>query len=229
MLTVTMTTLTDTALLRLLQLSSAALPVGGYAFSQGMETAVEEGWLRSEADTYDWLELQILESLARIDLPLLLRQLQGAHGADTESLAHWNAYTLACRESSELRLADTAMGEALLKLLRQLDVPLPERLPEPFTFITGFALASHHWQVDSRTACLGYTWAWLENQVAAATKLVPLGQTSAQRLLSQLIELVPQATDYAEAVIDDDIGASLPALAMAGAWHETQYSRLFRS
>lgn len=222
-------TTTDTALLRLLQLASAALPVGGYAFSQGMETAVEEGWLPDEATTYDWLSLQLQESLARVDLPLLLRQLRAVRTADDDSLAYWNAYILACRESSELRLSDTAMGDALLKLMRQLQLPVPNELPRETAFLTAFALAAVHWQVDSRAACLGYTWSWLENQVAAATKLVPLGQSSAQRLLGQLIDSVSAAVDFAENVADEDIGASLPALAMASAWHETQYSRLFRS
>jgi len=69
----------------------------------------------------------------------------------------------------------------------------------------------------------------LENQVAAATKLVPLGQTSAQRLLGEMQRDIPAAIDYSEALEDNAIGASLPALAMASAWHETQYSRLFRS
>ena len=65
--------------------------------------------------------------------------------------------------------------------------------------------------------------------MAAATKLVPLGQSSAQRLLGQLLETVPTAVDNAQRVADDEIGASLPGLAMDSVWHETQYSRLFRS
>jgi len=225
----TMVTITDTATLRMLQLASAALPVGGYAFSQGMETAVEEGWLPDEEAAEEWLDLQLQESLARVDLPLLLRLIRSVRIADVDSLAYWNAYALACRESFELRLAETAMGEALVKLLRQLQVPLPELLPGETGFVAAFAVAAAHWQLDSRAACLAFTWSWLENQVAAATRLVPLGQSSAQRLLGTLIARVPAALDCAAHVADEHIGASLPALAMASAWHETQYSRLFRS
>lgn len=224
-----MITTTDSALLRLLQLSSAALPVGGYAFSQGMEAAVEAGWLADEAASGQWLGLQLEEAMARVDLPLLLRQLQAARTADVDQLCYWNAFTLACRESAEMRLGDTAMGEALVRLLGQLQVPLPDTLPRDRVFLTTFALAAAHWQLDSRATLLGYTWAWLENQVAAATKLVPLGQGAAQRLLGETAALVPAALDRAQRIADEDIGASLPALAMASAWHETQYSRLFRS
>lgn len=220
-------TTTDTALLRVLQLSSAALPVGGYAFSQGMETAVDEGWLPDEEAVAGWLLVQLQESLAQVDLPLLQRQMQAARAADDGQLEYWNDYTLACRETAELRLSDTATGQALLRLLQQLQVPVP-RLEES-SFVTAYAVAAAHWQLDLRSAATGYVWSWLENQVAAATKLVPLGQSSAQRLLQTLQAYVPAALDRATAVTDEMIGASLPGLALASAWHETQYTRLFRS
>ncbi|MFA7553153.1 MAG: urease accessory UreF family protein [Spongiibacteraceae bacterium] len=228
----TMITTTDLSLLRLLQLSSAALPVGGYSFSQGLEYAVEEGWLNDESAIADWLLLQLHESLACVDLPLLRRQLQActdAAGSVQTTMAYWNAYALACRETAELRLTDTAMGAALTRLLESLAVPMPFTPAKDMSFISVFAMAAAHWQLDARIACHGYLWSWLENQIAAATKIVPLGQTSAQRLLGQLLEYIPAAIDRSATICDEAIGASLPALAMASAWHETQYTRLFRS
>lgn len=223
-------TTTDVALLRLLQLSSAALPVGGYSFSQGLEYAIDDGWLRDESDVASWLTQQLSESLAAVDLPVLRRQCEAARCCDMAMLEYWNDYILACRETAELRLTDTAMGRALVKLLDSLDFSM--NLPETFgdiSFVTAFALAASHWQIETRVASHGYCWSWLENQVAAATKLVPLGQTSAQRLLGEMQRDIPAAIDHSEALEDNAIGASLPALAMASAWHETQYSRLFRS
>jgi urease accessory protein len=227
-------TTTDTALLRLLQLSSAALPVGGYSFSQGLEYAIEEEWLCNSDDVSQWLSFQLSEALVCVDLPLLQRQIQATRSADVDSLIYWNAYTLACRETSELRLTDTAMGAALVKLLNNLSITMPVQksqlgTSQEITFVTAFAVAAAHWQLETRVACHGYIWSWLENQVAAATKLVPLGQTNAQQLLSQLMAEIPAAIDRSETLSDDAIGASLPALAMASAWHETQYTRLFRS
>ncbi|TQV70222.1 urease accessory protein UreF [Exilibacterium tricleocarpae] len=222
-------TTTDTGLLRLLQLSSAALPVGGYAFSQGLEQAVERGWVDSAGSAREWLSVQLAESLARVDLPLLLRQWHAVTTGDLQAQQHWNAYALACRETAELRLTDTAMGEALRKLLRQLEALNPEPAVETISFVTAFALAAGYWDLERRACCCGFAWSWLENQVAAATKLVPLGQTSAQRILGALIAEVPQAIDLALSIEDGEIGASLPGVAMASAGHEVQYSRLFRS
>jgi urease accessory protein len=76
---------------------------------------------------------------------------------------------------------------------------------------------------------MGYLWAWTENQVASAIKLVPLGQTSGQRILSAAIELIPQWVESGLTLADEDIGALTPGLAIASALHETQYTRLFRS
>jgi urease accessory protein len=205
---------TDLALLRVLQLSSAALPVGGYAFSQGMETATEEGWLPDAGAVTDWLCLQLQLGQTRVDLPLLARSLAAAHAGNTESLKLWNDYTLACRETAELRLTDAAMGDALARLLRHL---------------RGFAMASAHYSLGPRMALNGYVWAWLENQVAAATKLVPLGQSAAQAILNKLVQRIPSALDRALELTDEQIGASLPGLTMVSCWHENQYCRLFRS
>ena len=222
-------TTTDHALLRLLQLSSVSLPVGGYAFSQGLEYAIDTGWIRNQAQVEDWLETQLLHSVAQVDLPLLRLMIQAAAEQDLEALQRLNDLALACRETKELKLTDTAMGEALSRLLRSLDIPLPFEKGEDVSFVVLFAVAAHHWNISFHTTALGFSWSWLENQIAAATKLVPLGQTQAQQLLGELQRGIPVAIRVSETVTTEDIGAGLPAIAIASARHETQYSRLFRS
>jgi urease accessory protein len=222
-------TTTDTALLRLLQLSSAALPVGGYSFSHGLEFAIDEGWLKSTDDIAEWMSVQLFESLACVDVPILQRQLSASISGDVEALTYWNAYILACRESAELRLTDTAMGAALIKLLVSLNVTMPFQTKGDISYVTAFAMAAAHWQLDSDTCCQGYLWSWLENQIAAATKIMPLGQTMAQQLLGDLLQVIPAVIVKSSTLNDDCIGASLPAVAMASARHETQYTRLYRS
>ena len=221
-------TITDTSLLRLMQLSSASLPVGGYSFSQGLEYAIEAGWLLERKQLADWLTLVMETSLVSVDLPLLKRCYQTIDQQQFEMLDLWNATVIASRETHELQLTETAMGDALKRLLKSLEITLPS-LTQPFTFLTGFALAAHHWQVSQQAMMVGYVWSWLENQIAAATKLVPLGQTEAQQLLISLSSDIENLVQQSMVIEDGDIGASLPGLAMASSWHETQYSRLFRS
>ncbi len=222
-------TTTDHSLLRLLQLSSVSLPVGGFAFSQGLEYAIEAGWVSDAESTATWIEDQLFFSLASTDLPLLQFSMAAEAEGDIARLKLLNEIALACRETKELHLTDTAMGEALARLLRQLDETLLWQVGQPVSFVVLFAWVASRWQISEQAAGLGLLWSWLENQVAAATKLVPLGQTQAQQLLIRLQPTLSEVLARSAQVELDQVGASLPGLALASARHETQYTRLFRS
>jgi urease accessory protein len=92
-----------------------------------------------------------------------------------------------------------------------------------------FALAAVRWEIPVPEAAAGYAFAWTEAQVGAATRLCPLGQKAAQRILSQSMPAIDDAVAGALALPDDDVGAAAPAQAIASALHETLYSRLCRS
>ena len=220
---------TDTSLLRLLQLSSVSLPVGGYAFSQGLEFAIDTGLIQQDSQVYDWVSSQFEHSLSQLDLPVLQHSIIAAQTQNWPQLERLNQLSLACRESKELRLTETAMGSALARLLTSFEISMPFNRNQDVSFTCLFALACTHWQIDYKLAAMGFSWSWLENQVAAATKLVPLGQTQAQHLLGQLQTLIPAMITQAEKVEIEDIGAGLPMVAILSARHEQQYSRLFRS
>jgi urease accessory protein len=219
---------------RLLQLCSANLPVGGFSFSQGLEYAVEMGWVNDPESTKEWIEFNLTQSIARTDLGLLNRLQKALQTDDFGSFRKWNQHALACRESNELYLADVAMGKALIRLLKGLQgieskgyVELMQE--KEISFVSAFALSAYLFGLGLSAMQSGFCWAFIDNQVAAAIKLVPLGQTQGQNLLFALTKQVEPAIEQANQLEDDDIGASLPRIAMASAWHETQYTRLFRS
>ncbi|MDN4502707.1 urease accessory UreF family protein [Alteromonadaceae bacterium BrNp21-10] len=219
---------------RLLQLCSANLPVGGFSFSQGLEYAVEMGWINNAASTESWVAMNLSVAIAHNDLAILKHLHRSLTLKDGEAFQRWNEQILASRESYELHMADVAMGKALMRLLDQLDAAdmtvyslFWQR--QEISFVSAFAIAAQVFGLDVLSAQSGYCWTYLDNQIAAATKLVPLGQTQSQNLLFNLSEQVELAIQTANALEDDEIGASMPHLAMASAWHETQYTRLFRS
>jgi urease accessory protein len=220
------------ALSRLLQLSSVSLPVGGYAFSQGMEYAIECRWIKTFDDTEAWIRLQLAEGLAKVDLPILRGAMESTCEQDWQRLMFLNDISIASRETKELRLTDTAMGAALLRLITSLDFDLPECFKcedEELSFVVLFAYAAQAWEISYQDAANGFVWSWLENQVAAATKLVPLGQTQAQQMLTLFQPVIGEIIALSGSVEEDNIGGGLPGLAIASALHEQQYSRLFRS
>jgi urease accessory protein len=220
----------DLALLGLLQLVSPALPIGAFAFSQGLESAFELDWVRDEASLGDWLEGVLEDGLTRCELPALAR-LQASWGAgDVEAVAEWDQWLAANRETAELAAEDARLGASLARLLGSLEL-LPEAgmLPRGAGYATLFAWAAQVRGIAPRQALLGFAWAWLENQLAVACKALPLGHTAAQRLVERLRPALVGAVDEALALPDDALGPALPGLALASALHETQYSRLFRS
>jgi urease accessory protein len=211
---------------KLWQLISPSLPVGAYSYSQALEQVHAEGIVHDAASALAWLRDVLTLGVARLDLPMLLRVHRAWARRDVLAVRRLSRSLEARRETAELRFEDLAMGSALAQLLGSLGLDVPERrLP----FASAFAVAAVAWSIPERDACAGYAWAWCEAQVAAAVKLVPLGHTAGQRTLLALGLEIPAVLDTAAACRDDEIGVSLPGLAIASALHETQYTRLFRS
>jgi urease accessory protein len=217
--------------LRLMQLVSPSLPIGAFTYSQGLEWAVEIGWVQDATTLVDWLEGLMDDSLARLELPILRRLYRASESADTAAIEHWGRRLYAARETRELRAEEQQRARALTTLLRDLDVTQAVAWRNVLAHCQAapFALAAVHWRIGIDDCALGYAWGWLENQVAAAVKLVPLGQTDGQRVQLALAARLPAVVGRSAGVADDDIGAGAPAQAIASACHETQYSRLFRS
>jgi urease accessory protein len=115
--------------------------------------------------------------------------------------------------------------------LPNLDIQIPDNLATSVSScqLTGFALAASQWGIDCQQLCRGYSWSWLENNVVAGVKLIPLGQTHGQQIMLELAADIPAAVEQAGLVKDADIHSSTPAMAIASSRHETQYTRLFRS
>jgi urease accessory protein len=218
-------------LLRLLHLASPALPIGAFHFSQGMEYAVEAGWVRNEATALEWIEGLAHNALGSLDLPILLRLKRACAANDGAAVKHWALRMLASRETEELRAEDRHMGNALARILVDLGVIplLAEDEQKLSSYPLLFARACSTWRISELETLQTYAWTWVENQTLAAVKLVPLGQSAGQRILHSLIPQLQSIVDRAIPLADEDIGTSGVMQAFASARHESQYTRLFRS
>jgi urease accessory protein len=217
---------------RLLQLASPALPVGAYSYSQGLESAVESGVVRDEHSAGAWIDDALTLVMARFEGPMLSRMLEAVERRDADALHMLNAQFIASRETAELRAETVQMGRSLCRLLGELQQTQPVAaliapLQEP-SYPCAWACAAVALELAHDEAYTGYLWSWAENQVLAAIKLVPLGQSAGQRILVRLSSRI--ALLAAAPCRDDDWLANFaPGLAIASSRHETQYSRLFRS
>jgi len=223
-----------------LHLCSPALPIGAFAYSQGLEPATSAGWVRDEESARLWITGLLESQLATLDLPILAR-LYDAWGEEPgpgdaaphppAAVATWSAHLLASRPSAELQTEERNLGAGLARVLAGLGLPEATAWaarPE-LTYATMFALAARRWNVPLAAAAQGFAFTWAETQTSAAVRLVPLGQSAGQRILAAAAATIPAVVTRALALDADEIGAASPRLAVASAWHETQYSRLFRS
>jgi len=181
-----------------------------------------------------WIGEVLAYAVARLEAPVWWRLHAAWKAAELERVAHWNEIFRSTRESAELRAETLQMGYSLQKLLLEVgefDAPSLAQLRgvADITFPAAFAFAVVKWEIPARSALIAYLWAWLENQVMAALKSVPLGQTDGQRLLLSLSALLPGIADQACAAADQDLCNYAPGFAILCSRHETQYSRLFRS
>lgn len=225
--------LSAASLLQLIWLASPALPIGGFSYSEGFESAVESGSVPTEAAASDWLSDQLHLTLARSDLPLVCAAIPAWRADNTATLHALNDWALQTRESSELRAQSEQMGRSLLEWLRNHDTARPAQIQFcaglPPTYPIAFALAASATAAPLREGLLAFTFGWAENMVQAALKSATLGQSAGQRILSRLAREIPDTVERAMALPDDRRQAFSPMLAIYSSRHETQYSRLFRS
>lgn len=217
------------AVVRMLWLASPALPIGAYAYSRGLEAAVTAGWVSSEAELLGWLMGVLERQVGTLDAPVLARLYDAFRSGDDASVARWDGFLCASRDTAELALEDRQLGLSLSRLLVDAGVTAASAFRERGAYATLFALACVHFGVARRDAVSAYLFAFAEGQVTAGSKLIPLGQRAAQRVLEALLARIDALAERALGLGDAELGSFTPFVSLGSALHETQYARLYRS
>lgn len=242
-----------------MHLGSAGLPVGGYAYSQGFEQAHECGMIHDCSSAADWIHDALLLVLARQELPYWVACHAAATERDWLTLTGLTQELCALRETAEFRLESAQMGYSVMQLFEQWQSDSDERqvtcpaigtraqqtrdhcdgpdtaLPMVMhsmlasNYTAAHAVLAATRQMSAAMGLTVYVWSWVEAQVMAALKIVPLGQRDGQRLLHKARRWIEQAVQIAIQTPLDQAGGCAFGLAVLSARHETQYTRLFRS
>lgn len=232
-----MDTITNEGLYRLLTWLSPSFPVGAFAYSHGLETAVEANVVNSGDALASWVQGVIAFGAGRTDAGLFRGGWEAIRQQDDARLTRLTEKAEALRGTKEMALESAAQGRAFLetvlkvwphpRLARWFDeLALSQREPA-YALAVGIAAATA--EVPLQTALTAYLNALAANVVSAGVRLVPLGQTDGQRAMAQLEPVVVAAVASALACDPDVFGAAAVSVDLFSMQHETQYTRLFRS
>ncbi len=232
-----MTKITEPALYRLVSWLSPGFPVGAYAYSHGLESAVEEGRVHDEQSLLQWVDAIVTHGAGRNDAIFFCAAWRAVDRDDAAALVAGATLAEVHRGTAEMALESSAQGTAFADTVqacwtspafdRWMVVLNESGRSVSYPIAVGVAAATA--AIPVRSALLVYLQAFSANLISAGLRLVPLGQTAGQR-----IQAAQQATviTAAGAALDrslDDIGFAAPLIDWTSAKHETQYTRLFRS
>nr|WP_245541115.1 urease accessory protein UreF [Yoonia vestfoldensis] len=209
----------DAQLLTLAQWLSPAYPVGAFAWSHGLERTIGRGDVRDGAALADWLADVLVHGAGRSDAILLC----AAHAAeDVTPIADLAAALTPSRERRMETLQQGAAFAATTRAVWGLDLP-------EMAYPVAVGRAARLMDLPVLPVAQLWLQSFASNLVQAAQRLMPLGQTEAQRILAGLAPLCLRIGAEATSAGLDDIGSAAFAVDTASMQHAAQYSRIFRS
>jgi urease accessory protein len=218
--------------LALLQLCDSLFPVGSFAHSDGLESAVAAGLVASAADLRGWLEATVGTVLADAEGPAVRSGYLAACSGDFAAVASIDSEIDAMRPSSAGREATRAMGTRLLKTwqrIRPTEIVRAALDARPrYTFPVAFAVVCAASDVKLVEALEAYCYTRLAATVSAAMRLMAIGQHEAHGLLAEVLRAVPACVDR---ITQDEAPPRCftPMMDIAAMSHQYVHSRLFRS
>jgi urease accessory protein len=216
-----------TSLQRLLTWLSPAFPVGSFAWSQGLETAIVDKRVSNAATLREWIAGSLMHGGLRTDA-ILLAHAHRAHD-DPLALLELADLALALASAAERNNETRQTGEAFAIAARAWPSDVYSRLPDPcpYPIAVGAIAAAQGVALDD--TLIGYLTAAVHTQISVAVRLVPLGQTAGLQVMAALEPVVAARAESAATASLDDIGTSSYATDIAQMRHETLPVRVFRS
>jgi urease accessory protein len=213
---------------------SPSFPVGAFAYSHGLEWAVEAGDVADASSLRAWLADLIAFGAPRNDAILFALTFRAAAIGDAGAIVDYNQLAIALSGATERRLETLAQGGAFLAAVRAAWpcatlglLSAEDNAPVAYPVAVALTAAGH--DLALKPSLEAFVLAFVANMVSAAVRLGPIGQTEGQRLVAALLQDVRRvAAEAAEASLDD-LGGCAWRSDIAAMKHETQYSRLFRS
>ncbi|WP_207099888.1 urease accessory protein UreF [Paracoccus shandongensis] len=209
---------TEAARLHLAQILSPAFPVGGFAWSQGLEWAMDQG-LVTRATLPLWLADWLDHGAGWTDAVLVALSLRATDHAALDDLAR-----AACLTAQ--RLAETVeQGTAFAATV----AALTGRAQPPAALPVAFGRACAALPLPHAEILAAFLQAQAAALISAAVRFMPLGPVEGQRMLAALQPAILAAAARAAQATADDLASTAWGAEIAAMRHETMPVRIFRS
>jgi Urease accessory protein UreF len=211
--------MTERALLTLTQWLSPAFPLGGFAYSHGLELAVSEGQVRDAEALEDWLGAILTRGGGRVDAWLLSMVLQGADADEMAALAEALA-------GSKERWAETfEQGTAFARTVAEMGGPRRPLRALP----VAVGEAARELDLSPKTVISLYLHSFTSNLVSAGVRFIPLGQAAGQSVLAHLHEVIETMAEEALGATVEGLSTGAFAADLNAARHEDMDVRIFKT
>jgi len=210
---------------------SPSFPIGSFAYRQGLEAAVDQGWVRDAESLRDWLAALIRHGSVKNDLTVISIVMRAEARTEIKELAELSA---ALQPSAERAYEALDQGRSFVAAYRAgwADHTTAQDIyenVEQVTFPVALAIAARAHRLDLTATLEAYAIAFCNNLLSAGIRLSVIGQFDGQRLIANLVPTIRNAARNAASAIAKDLGSATYGADLASMLHETQTTRLFRS
>ncbi|MBS4196949.1 urease accessory protein UreF [Lederbergia citri] len=227
----------DENLLSLFQLCDSNFPTGAFSHSFGLETYIQNDYVKDEKSFLTWLDVYLNEQLIYCDGLACKLVYEALQKGDTEQVWRMDRLITVQNLPRESREGTQRIGDRMLKLVKDLyHIPIlleyGERISRKQSFghpSIVFTAAGHHLGIPPKTTTLFYLYSTILTLVQNAVRAIPLGQTSGQKIIKQFHQFLVDATEKISILTEDDFGIVSPGLELSQMNHERVNVRIFMS
>lgn len=216
------TTIEAAHILGLMAILSPAFPTGSFAYSHGLEWAIDQRVVSDASDVEAWISSLLTHGSSWNDAVLFAR----AYDADDGEIQGLDELALALSASREREFETLELGQSFNKAFAALT---KSEACGAVCYPVVVACACRQMGIPKKAALLGYMQAFSNGLIAVALRLVPLGQNAGLEIMGSLMPVILATAERALVATLDDLGSSSFLSDIASMKHETQYSRVFRT
>jgi len=213
---------------------SPSFPIGAYAYSHGLEYAIESKTVKNTSDLFDWISDFLNYGTCYNDGIIISNAYDAVLKNNITELEKISLIAKAFKPTKEISLESYQQGisfaDAVSKSLNSKKFDkLIKILNKNISYVIAVACAGGVCNINKLDLVNAYFHAFISNLISAALRLMSIGQTESQILILKFKKEVELLTNKILLNSLDGIGSSVFVGDWSSARHEKQYSRLFRS